>query len=57
MHSTRGRKDGNGRKRNRKNDNEDLSIDIKIKNDKTPSRQYHSVILQEIASSPTLWNS
>ena len=40
-------KDGNDKqKRNRKND-DDLSIDIKIKNDKNHSRQQHSVILQE----------
>jgi Rad51 len=46
--TTRGGEDGNDKqKRNRKNYNDDLSIDIKIKNDKNPSRQQHSVILQE----------
>jgi Rad51 protein len=45
--TTRGVKDGNDKqKRNRKND-DDLSIDIKIKNDKNPSWQQHSIILQE----------
>ena len=45
---TRGVKDGNDKqKKNRKNGNDDLSIDIKIKNDKNHSRQQHSIILQE----------
>jgi len=44
--TTRGGEEGNDKqKRNRKND--DLSIDIKIKNDKNPSWQQHSIILQE----------